>query len=423
MRPGAGPAPVEVLFDGQPLTTLACTPRWQRLSFEVPARLATLGRHRLDLRPRDPVEPGPGAPDPAGRRPLAVAVRRLLLDPAAEPAAPWIDRRGLHLPPGTAAAWSFWVPPGARLRAEPGRVAATFTVQTDDGPPRELRGPQLVELAGRPVRLVASAPAGAARPVRLRRLLLVADPPPAPAPAAAGKALLVVGGLSAGFTVSPCSTDPELALACLLSGREAAAFGLELPAAFDHVGDDATATAAFLAAAPPPATAALVLRAGPARTAAEELARRLPGLEVLLASLPATADDFAVLAATVAPARQPVNARDLDLTATVLAAAGAPAETLDGIDLRAVLGGTAPATVRPAAAIWLADRAVAVVGERRWDLATGPVPPAASVLEACALGFLERRRRTLRWLAPARPGPPLPPAAVPAVGGRAAASR
>ncbi len=294
------------------------------------------------------------------------------------------------------------MPPGGRLIASwdagNGGGGARLLVTDGESPPRPLAGGDLGELAGRCLRLLAVNPAAARAPARLAGLLLArpaAAPAPPPSP---GRSALVIGALGDGFAVTPSTTDSERALATLLSGREAAALGWPLPAAFDVVADDPAAAADHLATARPPVAVALELGGAPARPVAEELAARFPELRVLMVELPSGNDDLHSLAATLGPWQAPENARDLDLTATALTAAGRSPLGLDGVDLGPALAGAAPARVRPVAPVWLADRAVAVVGDRRWVLVDGDPRRAASLEEGCALDYLRRRRRSLAWL-------------------------
>ncbi len=323
---------------------------------------------------------------------------------------PQLGEQGLVLPPGTGASWAFWVPPGASLLASweggeglPG--ATPFIVLSDDGPPRPLDTLDLGPLGGEPIHLAAVVPASAKSPLRLRQLVLAQSPSSTPeaAPAARpGKSLLVVGELSEGFPITPCTTDRERALRCLLSGQEEAAFGVSAEPAFDHVGYEPDAVAAFLEAAPAPATAALVVPGEGARIHAERIRRRVGGLEVLMADLPRSPGGLTVLAAALDAGRPPINARDVDLASTALAAAGVETPLLDGLDLRPALSGPETASVRPVAPVWLADRSVAVTRGGLFELRTGEPRAARSTLEACALAYLRRRRDALSWLDGAR---------------------
>ena len=401
-RADGSAARLEVRFDGAELATLSCSTAWEKHAVTVPAALTGFGSHFLELRP-DAARPAAAA---GTRRPRTVVVRSIRIGSARpSAAAPVLGPEGLRLPPGTAATWAFWVPPGARplLQAEglPAGARAPFTLLTDDGPPRRITAAGLAALAGRPVILALGQPHEAAEPLLVRRLWLGQDAPRAAAPAAGapGRSLLVVGRLERGFPVTPCSTDPERALGCLLGGRESAALGLPVPAVFDFVSGDEAAVGAFLASAQPPALAALVRPDAPARPAAERLRQAFPGLEILLTELPAGADGFELRAATLEPARPPVNARDLDLTATLLSAAGrtVPA-TLDGVGLAPFLDGRLEHAVRPAATVWIGNTPRVVVGGVPYGVDGDRRQMPETVLAAAALALSERRQRAARWL-------------------------
>jgi hypothetical protein len=394
-------------FDGEPLGVIDQGPYWSRHLLELPAERCGVGEHVLELDPQG-ASTASGA---EGGRALSVRIRRVWLEPATTASGePQLGKRGLELPPGTGASWAFWVPPGASLQASweggEGLEGVTpFILLSDDGPPRPLDTLDLGPLGGEPMHLAAVVPASATGPLRLRHLVLAQSPSstPGPAPAARpGKSLLVVGELSEGFPITPCTTDRERALRCLLSGQEEAAFGLLAEPVFDHVGYEPDAVAAFLAAAPAPATAALVVPAEGARIHAERIRRRVGGLEVLMADLPRSPDDLTVLAAALDAGRPPINARDVDLAPTALAAAGVDAPHLDGLDLRPALLRSVTAPVRPVAPVWLEDRSVAVTRGARFELRIGESRVPRSTLEACALDYLRRRRDTLRWVDGAR---------------------
>ncbi len=404
MRAFADSVTIRLGFDGEPLGVIEQGPRWSRHLFELPAERCGPGEHLLELDPRG----ASAATGADGRRALSVRIRRVWLEPSTTASGePELGSRGLILPPGTGASWAFWVPPGASLQASweggEGLPRATpFIVIGGDGPPRRLDSLDLGPLNGQPVRLAAVVPADAEGPLLLRHLMLaqprISTPTAAP-PARPAKSLLVVGALSEGFPMTPCTTDPDRALHCLLSGQEDAAFGFPVEPAFDHVGHEPDAVAAFLESAEAPATAALVVPADGARIHAERIRRRVGGLEVLMADLPRSPQDLTVLMAALEEGRQPINARDVDLASTALAAAGVEAPHLDGLDLRPAFSRPAAAEVRPVAPVWLEDRSVAVTGDKRFELRLGDPRGGRSSLEACALAYLRRRRAVLDWSA------------------------
>lgn len=382
---------------------------WASHSLAVPAELSVPGRHQLELRFAHAVAPGevePGSSDP---RRLSVALRAVrVLPPAAAP-APELAGGRLSLPCGGRAAWATWFAAGARLEVavDPvgGAREARFTVETDGAAPRLLLPGGGFPLAG-PARLVLACPEGAEGRLEVRRLLLEEPIPVSPTDSTAepARVLIVVGSLTDGFPVVPCSCDPDRALRCLLSGLEAAAFGFAAPPALDRVTASPAEAVAALAATPPPAVVALVTPGESAEAGAAAVAAEVPGVRLVLTSLPVPGASGEPLVRARVPGStgRPLNASQLDLLPTAWRLSGrVPLRRFSGTDLSAALRPGPPSPVRPIVALWDRDRSLAFAADRIFELPIdGERPAWRGITEEVVDRWLQERREALEWLAP-----------------------
>jgi len=437
--PGAPALEVEAFLDGSPIGSFLCA-RGRRATYRlpIPEALSVVGLHTLELHFDGVVARREDLPGSRGRRRLTMRLWALRILPLVATAEPGWRHGELHLPCGTRALWTRWIPEGARLRSLVRTVgvpakAARFVLATEEEAGRVLEGPNpALEMSG-PARLELGCPAGVKGRIVVRKLTLAAPPerretqaaPPRPA-----KVVMVIGRLAEGFLVTPCSTDRERALRCLLSGQEAAAFGFEAPLAVDFIGRTAAEVADFLTASEPSVIAVLRAPDEPAEVNAEAVRARVPGVSILLTSLPGKEEEIELWAQVVGFHSPLANASHLDFLPTAYSMAGRPPlPRFSGIDLGPALRGAVPTLGRPVAALWDADRSVAVTASRMVQVSANAEPvldcrfrsmwrpsrgrgsdlrcrPGAdlgarpTVTEEFLVHFLTERRRVLAWLAP-----------------------